>query len=736
MAGPQHPGATPLSGGQRPPFPPRAGGRRPPPSSGSSVLTALFYVFLTVLVVCGAAVGYLILNPPSDLIRRTVVEQVKAKTGRDLVVAGPASFTFYPGVGVSLGNVSLSGPPGADSPLIKMTALDVSVKAMPLFSREIAVERIVLTEPVFDLRIDKSGKRNWDFAEIGAVRYAQAETGVADDGGRRLPSRLAKIKALQLDDVRIENGTVRFSDERSELSQQVEAVNVKVSAPSLDAPVVAKGDLVWRGEKTDFDGELSTPRTLLEEKPAALKFKANNARVAASYDGAVTVKDGADLQGRISAETSSARELAGWLGTKLPPAAGFGPLSITGEVKTTGATTTLQDAVFQLDGAIAKGAITVTRGGARPQVVANLGIDRLDLNKYLTGEGATSAAPGSSPAPTKPAPAGQGGDQIEKLLNSPATKVYGAAHRDGWSSEPFNLALLGVADVDAKLAVGQLLVRDLTIGKSSIVATLKNRILKTQFDDIELYDGHGRGAVTIDGTGVGAGIGAAFALDGVSAQPLLKDAAKMSWLTGKAKVDLKLTAAGANQLQLVETLAGSAGFVLSDGAVAGFNLPGAIRGLSQGDFSAIRTAPSEKTDFSQMSANFAIQNGVAQNSDLQLVSPLLRVTGAGAVQLPQRTVDYTVKPKLVASLEGQQGASALSGIEVPVRIHGSWDSPKIETDLGGVDATKAVDAIKEIGKQYQGKNAGEIVDDLFKKDSSGSSKAKDLLNKFLKPKEQ
>ena len=53
------------------------------------------------------------------------------------------------------------------------------------------------------------------------------------------------------------------------------------------------------------------------------------------------------------------------------------------------------------------------------------------------------------------------------------------------------------------------------------------------------------------------------------------------------------------------------------------------------------------------------------------------------------------------------------------------------------DPHKTVETIKEIGKKFKGKNASQIVDQLFgKKDDDGSNaktkeKAKELLNKFL-----
>ncbi|HPG88278.1 MAG TPA: AsmA family protein [Hyphomicrobium sp.] len=720
------------------------------------------YLIALVLIVVGAGVGYLMVNPPSELIRTTIARQVKEKTGRDLIVSGPAAFSFYPGLGVTLQDVSLSGPPGSQGNLVTMASLDVNIKTMPLINRNVEVRRIVVRQPVFDLRVDKAGKKNWNFAELlPPIRYAQADvapdtaTDVAPpsafEGNRgiSLPKSLNDIDHLQFDDVRIEDGTVRYTDDRSGKSQEVSAINVKLALQSLQAPLTVIGDLGWHGEKLDFNAKLTSAKAILEERPARLVVAAQNRHLNSSFDGNVLVKDGADVEGQLTTKSESVRDLAQWLGTTLPVVPGFGPLSIAGQLKTNGNVTSLSNANFGLDGATATGNVSVTTGGVRPYVKANLRLSELDLNKYMTGAGGVAAkaspvaAPAAAPAlkPSNAAPdAGQEADQIENLLKSPATKVYGYTQRDGWSSTPFNMELFGLADSDAKLQVGRLKFNAINVGASSLTVALKNRVMKTSFDEVQLYDGHGKGFLNVDATGKAANIGANFALDGLSALPFLTDAADMKWLSGKAKIGMQLAASGSNPLQLVETLNGKTDVKFADGAIVGFNVPGAIRGISQGKLSGIKTAPSEKTDFSELSASFNVVNGVAQNQDLQMVSPLLRVTGAGAVHLPPRTVDYTIKPKIVASLQGQQGAQGLNGLEIPVRISGPWAKPNIEPDLKGVlsDPNKAMETVKEIGKQFKGKNANEIVDQLLGKksgdtSSGSSSNAKDLLNKFLKP---
>jgi AsmA protein len=171
--------------------------------------------------------------------------------------------------------------------------------------------------------------------------------------------------------------------------------------------------------------------------------------------------------------------------------------------------------------------------------------------------------------------------------------------------------------------------------------------------------------------------------------------------------------------------------------VIGFDLGGAMGELSEGSIPSFELDPAKRTDFRSLTGTFAIAGGVATNNDLKLDSQHLHASGDGSVDLPQRSLDYTVRPKLVANLGGDGGDASAIGIEVPVRITGSWEKPAIAPDIGGaINNPNTVDAVKQIGKQLKGKNAGEIVDDLFGKDESGGpSKAEKLLKGLFGGKE-
>ena len=99
----------------------------------------------------------------------------------------------------------------------------------------------------------------------------------------------------------------------------------------------------------------------------------------------------------------------------------------------------------------------------------------------------------------------------------------------------------------------------------------------------------------------------------------------------------------------------------------------------------------KQTDFSEMIASFDIKNGVAHNEDLSMKSPLLRVTGAGDIDIANETINYLAKPTVVASLKGQGGAGLeeLNGLTVPIKLTGTFAKPSYGIDFAGLATAAA-----------------------------------------------
>ncbi len=737
-------GFPPRPGGPRaggPPPPRRPGGYPPGPpdrSGGGGFLKVIAIAAVVVVVLAAAGAALLFVAGPSDLIKDQLVARVKSETGRDLVISGPTSFTFYPSLGVAMQNVSLSAPPGMTAPpLLTIKSLTVSVGLLPLLNREVTVERLLLDEPVLSLQIDESGRRTWDFAAWAAgdgtpIRLAQAASPPgsprtdAPPLGAEAPqpprSQAIKLDKLSLGDVRIERGTLIYVDQRAALLETVSGINLRFAVPDLSSPANFSGNLRWRGETLDVNAEITTIAQLVQKTPAKLVAKVSGRPFDADYSGSIAFGDSLDAEGDLDLKSPSLTSLAAFAAGREAEAAGGAPVSVRGKLRASSNTYTLSGASALIDKTKGSGDIAITTGGTRPIVKANLKFAELDLNAILDTEHQAAAPPkpAKSTSPTS-SPGAAPPQSIEDLLKNgpetaPGTQVRGYTKRSGWSDEPYDFTPLGLVDVDARLNVGRLIYREIKVGQSVISVVLQNRVLKTDFTDVQFYGGRGKGLVAIDASDPKLPkIVTNLNVDGVDGLAMLKDAADLDWLAGKGKIALGVTGQGKTQRALVNSLGGSADLSFTDGAIVGINIPGMLRNAAQGKLGGLKSAPTEKTDFSQLSSSWAINRGVARNSDLKLIGPLIRVTGEGAVKLGERALDYTLKPKLVADTTGQGGNMALAGIEVPLRITGPWEKPKFAPDLKGIlsDPNQAVETIKEIGKQFKGKNADEILDGLL-----------------------
>jgi AsmA protein len=212
-----------------------------------------------------------------------------------------------------------------------------------------------------------------------------------------------------------------------------------------------------------------------------------------------------------------------------------------------------------------------------------------------------------------------------------------------------------------------------------------------------LYQGQLAGALTVDARAVPR-IGVRQTLTGVQLGPMLKDALGRDSLEGRGDVGLSVSAQGATLAALKRALDGDARIALRDGAVRGINVAQVIRSAKAklGGGSGEQTGAgsrAEKTDFSEMTASFKIDRGVARNQDLLAKSPLLRITGEGDIDLAAQRIDYVVKATVVTTLQGQGGPElqALSGQTVPVRLSGPFDAIGWRIDF----AAMAKDAVKQ-----------------------------------------
>jgi len=352
----------------------------------------------------------------------------------------------------------------------------------------------------------------------------------------------------------------------------------------------------------------------------------------------------------------------------------------------------------KLDESQIKGSFGISRF-AKPIYHFDVDIDKLDADRYIAKSG------------DKPAAAGSKSD----------------------TDTPIDLSALKAINADGELRIGWLNLANVKSTSVRIKLKADDGVAQLAPFSANLYEGAMNGSLQVDARSTPQ-IAFKQNMTGIAIGPLLVDAINNDMLSGKGNLNLDVKTSGATVNTLKKSLNGTAGLNLADGAVKGIDIAGTIRGYkdklsSLKGQASVEGDKTQKTDFSEMSATFNIKNGVAHNDDLNMKSPLFRITGSGDVDIGNETIDYLAKPTVVKTLAGQGGAGLdeLSGVTIPVKLTGTFAKPKYALDFAGVAA--AIAQKKVIDKA--GGEKGEAVQKLLEGDAAGGLES--LLKKKTEP---
>jgi AsmA protein len=306
---------------------------------------------------------------------------------------------------------------------------------------------------------------------------------------------------------------------------------------------------------------------------------------------------------------------------------------------------------------------------SQPAVQFDVVADRLNVDRYFP--------------PQKPAPGPAGGKSAQ-----------GAAAA---AEKPIDLSALKPLNATGNVRIGALQVQNIKAEQVNAAIKAAGGRLDVGPMSARLYDGTLAGSAAVNANDNRFAV--KQNLTGVNVGPLLRDAASKDILEGRGNVVLDVTTAGATADALKKALGGTASLALKDGAFKGVDVAGTIRKAQAmlGSKRALeeQAKGGEKTDFSELTASFVIKNGVAHNEDLQGKSPLLRLGGAGDIDIGAGAMNYTAKASIVGTTTGQGGKdlARVAGVTVPVHISGPFESLKYSVDVGALASAAAKDAL-------------------------------------------
>ncbi len=572
---------------------------------------------VVLLVVIGVGLLALPQILSTDLARNKITQVIEQKTGRKLIIRGDTSFKFYPDIGVSLSDISLSNPPRMTGPpLVKMATLRASLKLMPLFKGQVEVADITLIKPHFILLVDEKGNRNWDFNMGGSK---DEDTGEPSSG-----------TSVTLGSVTIKNGFVHYLNAKDDLDEKLEAINITLAQKLPSRSISTKGNLRWHNEILNITSKIDAPDQLFAGQPSKLFIKLASRFTDSEYEGMVTLGDQPSIDGSLISRTSSVRQLAKFLGHELPAGNGFGNLKLKTILKANAKQVQFATSQFLFDNMDIKASGTIDLKRKQPVIVANMEIDRLDLNPYLDDQGAGSAS-----------------------ADKDAIDLSAIQAVDG----TFKLKTNAIIYQKARLGAGQF---DISISNGRADATIRS---------LSLYRGSATGNLVLDGARSTPQISGNLTLDNVLVGAILRDFAGFEKLSGKGSLSGKFDVKGDNVKDLKKSMKGNVKLDLSKGRIDGFNLAKKVEEYTGNTVPGSGTGRDgkQRTAYDKMSATFKINKGIARTTDFLVTGAFFKVRARGKINLVNETLNLRVAPKLF---------SGDWSFAPPLKVTGPWSNPK------------------------------------------------------------
>ena len=719
------------------------------------------------IAVAGIAYVAVTFNPND--YKSKIIQAVKDNKQRNLRLDGDIKLSFFPSIGANLSKVSLSEF-NSDKEFAAIESARVSLALMPLLSKHVVVDEVTVSGLKATLVKHKDGTTNIDDLlgkdenkkdekkkndsqlvkfDIASVDIEKTDLSYRDEGtgaqyvikdlnlktGRIAngsPSKIALSAGVQANQPKLDISTQLKTTLTFDLNKQhyqLEGLDLQVSGAVLDISnlkIKASGDAsanlatqefgaqkfslnaTGMKVKDSFDATLDAPQLSLTKN----KFSGDNLTLNAKLDGAFgSVVASLSLPGvEGNAQSFKVSALALDLDVKQPEQAFNVKLSspVSGSfqaqqinlsnlviaVKATGDKLPNKSVSSEMKGSVQVDVLkqnvqaNLAGGLLQSQIKAKVGVKGFD-NPAINFDVDV--------------------DQFDADLYLP--KKSADAPKSKEPEQPLDLSALRTLILDGSLRIGSLKVANVKSSQVRLDVKAHNGLVNLSPLSANLYQGSMNGSLSVNAQATPS-IAINQNLSGINIAPLLKDALNLDMLEGKGNIAVNLTMQGSTVSAMKKALNGKLSLNLADGALKGIDidkkLSDAQAMLSKGSAPTQTQSASkdEKTDFKECKATFKVNNGIAHNDDLSLKSQLMRISGAGDINIGNDSIDYVAKATLVKT-QGDQGS-----ITVPLRVSGPFTDLKYTLDYGAMVSEAVKQKVEAKKEQIKNKVQEQLKDKL------------------------
>jgi AsmA protein len=271
--------------------------------SAASGLKRLGFVLLAAsAAVTGLLIGasYLI---SAESVRHQALREIRAATGLEPVLRGPATVALFPNGSVSFDDVVLGD---SQRPALTAERLTARLRFFPLLMGRVEIADVSLHRPT--IAIDIAGNRTTNWSGLIEALAREQNPGVTRTTG--------------FSEMRIEGGVVVVRDLDRKSEEKLTGVDFSLAWPSISRSFGATGRFVWHDEPMDASVTLTDFAAALKGNKTGIKIRVAGRPIKSAFEGSISVSPTLKIEGTVAADAPSLRNALIWAGQRPLPGGG------------------------------------------------------------------------------------------------------------------------------------------------------------------------------------------------------------------------------------------------------------------------------------------------------------------------------------------------------------------------------------------------------------------------------
>ena len=630
-------------------------------------------IFLLIVLVLGAG-AFFIKTLDLNNYKELIVNKTKDATGRDLVISGDIEHTLWPRLGLTLGQTTLGNAPGfGDAPMATIEKININVAVMPLLKKKVEASKLVLHGLKVNLHKNAQSVTNWD----DLIPEESANDTDTEE------STAAPELDIVINGVEVSDAELLWQDDQVGTKVQIAPFNLTTGELVDGQATDVKMDLKLKNADPVMDADLAiVTKALFDSKAQTLSLQGLDVDLHSTGEsfpnGAMDLDLTSNVSGNFATQKYSMQDtninIKG-TGDAFPEGKLDVSMQTNIDADVDNEALTLSSLVVSMLDTQLTGNASV-KSFSKPDVKFSLASELLDLDKLLP----TSSAE-------------------EKADSTPADE-----------NAPIELPTKTLRDmrVNGDIAVGKLIVSGMTMTNVKATVTAKGGLLQITPMSMNLYDGNMKGKASVDVRGDTPKYALATDLAGVQIDQLSVDflGEEQAYIRGVSNLSLDVNTVGNSIAELKKALDGNVKLNAGNGALRDAKMAANVEKAAAFMKGRDPKPTGEELVFDKLFGTFNIVNGLSDNKDFKLDTPIIFAKGKGKVNIAESKTDYTIS----IGLSDEPGKYA-----IPITIKGPFDDLSYGVDLQAALKAKqkaVVEEKKEELKEEIEEKKEEKIDEL------------------------